>query len=418
MIGYVLLVVIAIVMSLVVYQWVKTYIPKGGLECVDGVSVFLKDVTYDCNTGILDITMENKGRFNVAGFFIHATENIDDELATLDLSGEIVTDYNEGNWMPYRNAIAFTLGGRLFDTNTLTPTSPNNEVTLRFDIMGLGDKKIEITPVRFEEIDERIRFVTCGNARIEQGVSCDVAPVEVAQCDDGEDNDGDGCTDYPEDDDCTDSSDTTESGSVCGTCIPETEICDDELDNDCDGYVDCQDTADCSADPACTNPSECSDSTDNDGDGDIDFPDDLGCTDASDDTEENCGDGICSSGETLATCYEDCNTCDGTWNAGSENVECDGTPLPENCLVDCTCDTNYITNGVGGCELDITGVAGCNSYCALFTGFSDGYCEETEQKCTPPQGPLGGTYIGDVPGADYLVGDGFCGSNPYCCCVP
>ena len=147
MIGYVLLVVIAIVMSLIVYQWVKTYIPKGGLECVDGVSVFLKDVTYDCDAGRLDITIENKGRFNVAGFFIHATTEDEQELATLDLSDKI-TDYNEDYWRPYKNAIAFTIGGGLFDTNTLTTESPDNEVTLRFDIMGLGDKKIEITPVR------------------------------------------------------------------------------------------------------------------------------------------------------------------------------------------------------------------------------------------------------------------------------
>lgn len=70
--------------------------------------------------------------------------------------------------------------------------------------------------------------------------------VITAECSDGIDNDGDGETDYPEDDGC------------------ESEIDYDETDT---------------PDP------ECSDSVDNDGDGNIDFPDDLGCDSDSDNSE-------------------------------------------------------------------------------------------------------------------------------------
>ena len=91
MIGYVLLVAIAIIMSMIVYQFIITYIPREALECPDGVSVFIKETKYDCTLGAetLEVTIKNNGLFSVAGYFIHATTEVGQELATLDLSGKI-----------------------------------------------------------------------------------------------------------------------------------------------------------------------------------------------------------------------------------------------------------------------------------------------------------------------------------------
>ena len=45
MIGYVLLVSFAIVISTIVYIWMKTYAPAPSLECADGVSVMIKEIS-------------------------------------------------------------------------------------------------------------------------------------------------------------------------------------------------------------------------------------------------------------------------------------------------------------------------------------------------------------------------------------
>ncbi len=356
MIGYVLLIVIAIVMSLIVYQWVKTYIPKGGIECVDGVSVFLKNVTYNCNDGKLDITFQNNGRFDVAGFFIHATEAIGDDLATLDLSSKINVTHNPDDWMPYKNSIVFTLGGQLFDTNTLTPESPNNEAKLRFDYMGLGDKKIEITPVRFEEIDERIRFVTCGNARIEHGVSCYEAPevcipICMGICGD------DGCLPY-DDTDCGTCTGVGEicDGGLCVVCTPDcgTRIC-GPAPNGCGGEYEC---GPCDVDEECSiDGTSC----------------ELLCRNGVRDDGEECDDGNPDSGD---GCSSSC-TIEAGWI-------CDET------------EPNNI------CEVDIEYT--CTNYCQDLE-YDSGTCTSNQGQCT------------QIPGI--IVGQGsvvFCEIEDYYCC--
>ncbi len=84
----------------------------------------------------------------------------------------------------------------------------------------------------------------------------------VLACADGEDNDGDGTTDYPEDAGCSSPVDETEESSGVA--------CDDGVDNDRDGEID-------SADDGCLlargrgEGDTCDDSLDNDGDGEIDW---------------------------------------------------------------------------------------------------------------------------------------------------
>ena len=92
MIGYVLLVAIAIIMSMIVFQFIRTYVPKDIVDCPDGVSVFIQEIKYDCDADTLDITIKNNGRFSIAGYFIHATTEEGQELATFDLSDTTVID--------------------------------------------------------------------------------------------------------------------------------------------------------------------------------------------------------------------------------------------------------------------------------------------------------------------------------------
>ena len=43
MIGYILLITIGIAMSIIIFTWLKGYIPKESIECSEGVSVFIKN---------------------------------------------------------------------------------------------------------------------------------------------------------------------------------------------------------------------------------------------------------------------------------------------------------------------------------------------------------------------------------------
>ena len=156
-IGYVLLVTFAIVMGGIVYQWMKTYIPKDTLECDEGVSIFLKD--YSCNDLELSLTLKNNGRFNVAGYFIHATTDPSQELAVIDLSQEITGGGNKVG-----NVIRFGLG----DENSM---KPNDEKTSIFQLTN-EIYSIEIIPVRFQVEDNKKRLVSCGTSKIKEEITC------------------------------------------------------------------------------------------------------------------------------------------------------------------------------------------------------------------------------------------------------
>jgi hypothetical protein len=114
--------------------------------------------------------------------------------------------------------------------------------------------------------------------------------ANLAQCNDGRDNDGNGLVDFTpgRDPGCTSATDTTEASSAPA---PATTQCSDTVDNDGDGKVDYPN------DPGCTSradtdeadplvPPACADGLDNDGDLRIDLAD-PGCSSASDNDEFN-----------------------------------------------------------------------------------------------------------------------------------
>src|SRR3989344_5484172 len=88
MIGYILLITFAIVIAGVVYQWLKTYVPKEGLACPDDVSIYVSE--YDSpNLGELSLTLKNNGQFSIGGIHIYYSTNESEEIAVNDLSKKI-----------------------------------------------------------------------------------------------------------------------------------------------------------------------------------------------------------------------------------------------------------------------------------------------------------------------------------------
>ncbi len=166
MIGYILLITIGIAMSIIVFTWLKGYVPTEAIECSEGVSLFIR--SYTCEGNILTIELKNNGRFSVSGYLIHATTQEGQELATQDLSGLYTGTTLVGN-----GEIKF---GSLAGENQFTPSSEEEEqvVIHIFDLSSAEFQvySVEIVPTRYEIIKEKPKLATCTKAKIKQDIIC------------------------------------------------------------------------------------------------------------------------------------------------------------------------------------------------------------------------------------------------------
>ncbi len=402
MIGYVLLVTCAIVIGVFVYQWIITYVPADALDCPDEVSIFIKDYTYDCDDSRLDLILKNNGLFNIAGYFIHATNDSNQTLAIIDLSNYTNLGKNKG-------------GTVLFGTSSENSFEPNDERTNIFDLSDsdIGQiYSIEIIPMRFQEEEGKMRFVSCGGSRVKEEVSCWVACVVDESCKDITCV-GSTCTDECENiyegtlvpDDCG----TRECGPApngcgssdeCGTCTIAGEVCDviEGTCNACSPVCSSCDSETCD-DETCiedTCNTICGGTKAPDCGTRVCGPAPNGCGD-----ENACGtcEGTCVEGECIIS------SCNGVWDGVDEDadVECDGPPPIANC-VDCVCTSPYVSDNSGGCILPLT--FGCEDYCILFEGIDFGFCAANSGQCTSQGGTL------------YPEGDVHCSLGSLCCCAP
>lgn len=166
-----------------------------------------------------------------------------------------------------------------------------------------------------------------GATPADAGPTADAAPLPpTTQCNNGEDDDGDGAFDLY-DGDCSGEADPTEQGARPPTA------CGNAVDDDADGAVDFPEDPGCLAagdgdeeDPAET--PQCNDGMDNDGDGHTDFPEDSGCA----------GRGTIFEGEprTPTACAD-----------GMDNDEDGATDYPED--VDCVAAASRTEAAPGGC---------------------------------------------------------------------
>lgn len=165
-IGYILLIAIVISISLVVYVWLKTYVPQQSPTCPDGVSISVSDYNYNCTTQSFNFTLENDGTFSIAGYFIHATNSSTQQLAVLDLS-----PYYTGNGQVLGNSVIFSPQ----DLNSFAPgiINANNSFDLTINPSFIGNiTSIEITPVRYVEDNGQSRFTSCGDERLDIPIQC------------------------------------------------------------------------------------------------------------------------------------------------------------------------------------------------------------------------------------------------------
>ena len=155
MIGYVLLVTFAVIMSVIIYSWMKTYIPTETLEAPEGVSMFVKE--YQVSGDELSLTLKNNGRFSIGGYFITVSNDSTKDIATIDISSGITS-----------GGVALNPGVKFLGQDD-NPLKPGEEVSNTFDVTGVGNIEfIEITPIRWQEVENQKRLVVATNAKIKE----------------------------------------------------------------------------------------------------------------------------------------------------------------------------------------------------------------------------------------------------------
>lgn len=68
MVGYVLLIVIALSLSILVYGYLKLYLPSERPVCPDGISAIIREAS--CSESQINITIENRGLLGFEGAYI------------------------------------------------------------------------------------------------------------------------------------------------------------------------------------------------------------------------------------------------------------------------------------------------------------------------------------------------------------
>ncbi|PJE81641.1 hypothetical protein COU58_01725 [Candidatus Pacearchaeota archaeon CG10_big_fil_rev_8_21_14_0_10_32_42] len=162
-IGYVLLITFGIILSIIVFNYLRTYVPSDPLDCPDGVSLFLKDYNYNCSSGELYLTLKNNGKFNVEGYFAYGASNQSVELGMVDLSKYFNPSLSQSG-LSVMNVIYF-----------------NNQANIS---LAYGEEKIhafnldgpiyslEIIPLRFQTDNNVERIILCGRAKLKQELVC------------------------------------------------------------------------------------------------------------------------------------------------------------------------------------------------------------------------------------------------------
>ncbi len=151
-VGYVLLVAMAIALSAIVYYFINSYLPKQANDCPQGLSIIITD--YKCNNNInhLNLTIQNKGLFDIDGFILKASNDSNLPAKSLD----------------YINSTGGTSSGVVyFDKNFDLVLKPNEKYNQTFNYSHYGIiNKIQVIPFKLYKGESLI----CGRSQITQSV--------------------------------------------------------------------------------------------------------------------------------------------------------------------------------------------------------------------------------------------------------
>ncbi len=93
-VAYVLLIVISLSIATSVYYWLKGQLPNdnNSIECEEGVRLNIREYNYNCSTKMFNLTVENRGLFNIDGFIVRVNNETGKTIGiyTLNKTGAVV----------------------------------------------------------------------------------------------------------------------------------------------------------------------------------------------------------------------------------------------------------------------------------------------------------------------------------------
>jgi FlaG/FlaF family flagellin (archaellin) len=126
-VAYVLLISISFAIAAIVYSWLMFYVtPAKEIKCDEGISLTIRSVTYNCATKSLNITLQNRGLFDVDGYKIRVNNKTGADIGVYMINATGV---------PVRASNA-TYGGVIYDyysaatrTDTAVPRAIGGNLT-------------------------------------------------------------------------------------------------------------------------------------------------------------------------------------------------------------------------------------------------------------------------------------------------
>ena len=178
MIGYILLITFAIVIAGVVYAWLKTYVPKEGIACPDGVSIYVSDYNFDNTKKELNLILKNNGQFSVGGIYIYYSIDENEEIAANPMVGKI-----KSGAALFGESLRFgTSGAKEEDGTIINFFEPSDEISLTFSASGIDYiYAVEITPIRWQEEKNKIKLVSCANAKTKKILDLNIKTGTIGQ---------------------------------------------------------------------------------------------------------------------------------------------------------------------------------------------------------------------------------------------
>jgi hypothetical protein len=378
-IGYVLLITFAVIIGVVVYKWMKTYVPQEELNCPGETSLFIKNVNYNCSNNILTLTLINNGKFDIGGYFIYASNSPDKKLATIDLT------LNQTELTAQMQPYGIKLGS-FADKNSL---GPGDEEIETYNITGIGKiYSVEIVPIRWQTEDRKMTLASCKDAKVKESVYCFGACTPncgIKNC--GTDGCGGTCGS------CNSGYNCAGNGTcMSSACTPNCGIRNCGMDPVCGTLScgSCNSGYNCAGNGTCmktacfaeTDPQFC-----------LRLNKNCNSVTALDNCSvsrtANCG--SCTSPQTcnatnMCSCFAETNTQFCT----RLNKNCGSVTALDNCsvsrTVDCgTCSGTQSCNSTNMCSDGGSGGITCLTYC-LAHGYADSYCFSTRGQCTSSPG--------------------------------
>jgi hypothetical protein len=147
MIAYVILIVIALSLSVLVYTYLKQYVPKYEVpSCPDGISISLSsaECKYDVSNGSLSLSFLNRGRFNISAVYLKFGPE----------EREVKTLINEDN---------------IYFKNDLSPEANITQNYQRIRLSKPGKYILEIEPA----VITKKGLALCENSIISQPIICE-----------------------------------------------------------------------------------------------------------------------------------------------------------------------------------------------------------------------------------------------------